>query len=136
MRINKKFFIFLIFCIAVVLTTTILGSTGCKAAPEAAASQTLSETANSDQVICKNTKFQPAELTVKVGTTVTWTNEDNFVHTVTSGTSPGESSGLFDSGNLNPGEFFTFTFNEAGTYDYFCIPHYSLGMVAKIIVTE
>jgi len=81
-------------------------------------------------------RFQPDTLTVKAGTTVTWINQDSFIHTATSGNSPSERSGLFDSGNLNEGETFSFTFDESGTYDYFCIPHYSLGMIGKIIVVE
>jgi manganese oxidase len=93
-------------------------------------------TANSNQVICKNNKFVPDTLTVKVGTTVTWVNQDSYIHTVTSGTSPSDRSGLFDSGNVNGGKTFSFTFDKAGTYDYFCIPHFSLGMIGKIIVTE
>lgn len=91
---------------------------------------------NQVQVICKNNRFNPESLTVKIGTTVTWTNQDGYIHTVTSGTSPSERSGLFDSGDLNSGKTFSFTFNEAGTYDYFCIPHFSLGMIGKIIVTK
>jgi len=92
--------------------------------------------ANSNQVLCKNNRFNPDTLTVSVGTTVTWVNQDGFIHTVTSGTSPSETSGLFDSGNLNGGDTFSFTFDEPGTYDYFCIPHYSFGMIGKVIVTE
>jgi plastocyanin len=91
--------------------------------------------ANSSQVICKNNKFDPSTLTVKAGTTVTWVNKDGYVHTVTSGTSPNDRSGLFDSGNINSGGTFSFKFDKAGTYDYFCIPHFSLGMIGKIIVT-
>ncbi len=108
--------------------TTMAGMTTSASAETAAA--------NSNQVICKNNKFVPNTLTVKVGTTVTWVNQDSYIHTVTSGTSPSERSGLFDSGNLNGGKTFSFTFDKAGTYDYFCILHFSLGMIGKIIVTE
>jgi len=96
----------------------------------------VTTTANSNQVICKNNKYNPDTLTVKVGTTVTWVNQDGYAHTVTSGTSPSDRSGLFDSGNINGGGTFSFTFDKAGTYDYFCIPHFSLGMIGKIIVTQ
>ncbi len=76
--------------------------------------------ANADQA------FSPKEITVKAGTTVVWTNSDAIAHTVTSGTSDGTSGtpdGLFDSGFLNNGDTFSFTFTEPGTYTYYCIPH-------------
>ena len=57
--------------------------------------------------------FMPATLSVKVGATVTWVNEDTVAHTVTS-----EGSTLFDSGNLPTGGTFSFTFTRAGTYHY------------------
>ena len=64
-----------------------------------------------------NFVFEPAELTAKVGQTVTWTNRDDDVHTVTS------SSGVFGSGGLDADDTFTFTFSKPGTYDYFCKLH-------------
>lgn len=70
--------------------------------------------------------YDPLEITVPVGTTVTWTNEDQVFHTVTSGTSSGTSGdpdGIFDSGNIDPGETFSYTFEEAGEFPYFCTPH-------------
>lgn len=78
--------------------------------------------------------FTPGELTVETGTTVTWINESQLVHTVTSGT-PGEPDGLFDSGNVSPGGEFAYTFDEPGTYDYFCIPHQP-SMTGTITVIE
>lgn len=75
-------------------------------------------------VSLKNTAYNPNVITVHVGTTVVWTNnETNGVqHTVTSGT-PGAPSGLFDSGTLNPGQTFQFTFNSVGTFPYYCRIH-------------
>jgi plastocyanin len=60
--------------------------------------------------------FNPGTITVKAGTTVTWTNT-GVTHTVTSNT------GLFDSGHLGSGGTFTFTFSKAGTYAYHCAIH-------------
>jgi plastocyanin len=57
---------------------------------------------------------------------VTWTNVDAIVHTVTSGDSDGRvgtPSGLFDSGDMVQGDQFSFTFDEPGTYPYYCVPH-------------
>jgi nitrite reductase (NO-forming) len=65
-------------------------------------------------------------LRVPVGSTVVWTNSDSAVHTVTS------VDGVFDSGNMNPGTGFAFTFDEPGEYEYFCVPH--PWMRAKVIV--
>jgi plastocyanin len=115
--------------------TTMAEMTTAAAAGETTAAAAETNTADATQVVCKNNKFIPETLTVKAGTTVTWVNQDGYVHTVTSGASPSDRSGLFDSGNINGGGTFSFKFDKAGTYDYFCIPHFSLGMVGKIIVT-
>ena len=77
--------------------------------------------------------FQPGNLEVTEGTTVTWVNESNEAHTVTSG-SGGEHDGQFDSGNVAPGEQYQFTFENSGTYDYYCIPHLQAGMTGTITV--
>jgi len=62
--------------------------------------------------------FSPANLTVKVGKTVTWVNKDTVTHTVTS-----DGSSLFDSGFMPTGATFQFTFTTAGTYPYYCTVH-------------
>lgn len=72
------------------------------------------------------TAFSPGDLTIPVGTTVRWVNGDAVAHTVTSGTSDGTvgiPDGRFDSGFIDPGDGFTFTFTQPGTYPYYCIPH-------------
>jgi nitrite reductase (NO-forming) len=81
--------------------------------------------------------YDPLTLTVEAGTTVRWTNSDSIAHTVTSGDSDGTSGtpdGQFDSGFLNPGDTFTFTFEEPGEFDYYCIPH--PWMRGTVIVTQ
>ena len=75
-----------------------------------------------DEIWMQNTAFNPSSITVDAGTTITWTNKDNMTHTVTSGT-PGNPSGVFNSGNMGMNATFSFTFNTAGTYSYYCIPH-------------
>lgn len=77
-------------------------------------------------VSIQNFTFQPSVLTVAVGTTVTWTNLDGATHTVTS------RSGVWDSGDLNQNQKFSFTFTQPGEFDYFCAIHPS--MKGKIIV--
>jgi plastocyanin len=77
--------------------------------------------------------FSPSTLQVSTGTTVTWKNTTSVVHTVTSGTG-GNHDGLFDSGNMQAGAEFSFTFSEAGTFPYYCIPHLNSGMTGTIVV--
>ena len=72
--------------------------------------------------------FSPAALSVAVGDTVTWTNDDDSPHTVT--------GAAFDSGNLEPGQTFSFTFTEAGTFSYVCSYHEEMvGSVAAVAAT-
>ena len=78
------------------------------------------------QVIIDNYAFSPASLTVKVGTTVTWINQDDDAHTVDS------TQGKFKSGTLNKGGQFEFRFTEAGEYPFFCRFHPK--MTGKVIV--
>ncbi|MDJ0880076.1 MAG: cupredoxin family copper-binding protein [Gammaproteobacteria bacterium] len=62
--------------------------------------------------------FQPLNLTVKAGATVTWVNNDNAPHTVT-----GTNTGLLASGTLNRGDRYSITFDQPGTYNYYCKFH-------------
>lgn len=64
-----------------------------------------------------NDAFQPADLNVKVGTTVKWTNDDKNPHTVTS------DKGDWGSQELAHGQTFTATFTKAGTFEYHCKLH-------------
>jgi amicyanin len=75
--------------------------------------------AGAEEVTVKigNFTFGPQELKVKSGTTVTWTNEDDIPHTVTSSTL------AFRSKALDSDDKFSFTFTTPGTYQYFCSLH-------------
>lgn len=72
--------------------------------------------------------FDPAELTVTVGSTVTWTNEDGAAHTTTS------DDGLWDSGRLGQGGTYGRVFDQAGGFSNYCAIHRS--MRGTIVVTE
>ena len=74
-------------------------------------------------------------LTVQVGDTVTWTVNGNNPHTATSGTE-GNAGAVFDSGNLNRGQSFSFRFTTAGTFPYFCRVHGSGTMSGTITVSS
>lgn len=79
-------------------------------------------------VTIQNFAFQPANLQVKVGTTVTWTNQDTAPHTVTF-----RDSGITGSALLRKGQSFSYTFTTAGTFAYYCQVH--PGMTAQVVVT-
>ena len=74
--------------------------------------------AESVAVEIKNFSFNPPEITVPVGGSVTWTNDDSTPHTAT-----GLDREVLQSGAIKPGESFTQTFDTAGTFDYFCEFH-------------
>lgn len=69
------------------------------------------------RVTIDNMSFSPAAVSVKPGDTVAWTNRDGQDHTVTAG------DGSFDSGNLKPGDTFSYTFTKAGKFSYRCSLH-------------
>ena len=75
--------------------------------------------------------YIPSNIVVEKGKSVTWLNEDSSFHSVTSGFYP-EPSGFFDSGHLDPYQSYTLSFDETGTYDYFCTLH--PWMFAQVIV--
>ncbi|AFK18236.1 copper-binding protein [Haloferax mediterranei ATCC 33500] len=94
--------------------------------------------------------FDPERLTVSTGTTIRWVNDSDIVHTVTAYEDeiPDDAtyfaSGGFESeraarneltgGLIGPGGAYEHTFDVPGTYEYYCIPHESSGMVGSIVV--
>ncbi len=88
-----------------------------------------SQPVSTNSVSIKDFMFSPESITVKKGTTVTWTNQDGTSHTVTadSGTGP-------DSGTLANGKSYSFTYNTAGTFMYHCNFHSE--MKGTVVVTE
>src|SRR5438067_5704155 len=79
--------------------------------------------------------FSPSSVTIHPGDTVRWTWAASF-HSSTSGI-PGAPNGIWDSGILNQGATFSHTFNSAGTFPYYCIPHGGCcGMVGTVIVVS
>jgi plastocyanin len=72
-----------------------------------------------NQVTIDNFRFSPSELTVAVGTKVTWVNHDDVPHTATSTTKPR----TIDSGTLDTDDKFSKVFTTPGTYEYFCAVH-------------
>jgi plastocyanin len=112
---------------ALVVTMTVAAcSSGSTPAPSTAASAASSASpaasaaasvAAGTAVTIQGFAFSPATLTVAVGTTVTWTNQDSAGHTVTA------DDGSWGSGNIARGETFSQTLSKAGTYAYHCAIH-------------
>ena len=73
-----------------------------------------------DAVAIEDFTFKPGDLKVAIGTTVTFTNKDDFAHTATA------KDKSFDSGNLEQDGAFEQTFEEAGTFEYLCAIHNSM----------
>ena len=107
------------------------------AATSAPAPTATTDTAAADEVdsgVASDIEgFKHQNLSISVGDTVTWTNQDNAPHTVSHGLSPDvESSPEFQSGNFSKDGTFSHTFDAAGTFAYFCEVHPS--MVGSITV--
>ncbi|MBB5911192.1 plastocyanin [Nocardia transvalensis] len=83
--------------------------------------------AGPNAVSIDNFAFAPQTLTVRAGTTVTWTNHDEEPHTVAA------QDGAFHSPGMGAGATYTFTFTKAGTYHYLCSIHPF--MRADVVVT-
>jgi plastocyanin len=79
----------------------------------------------------EDNSFDKAEVTVEPGTTVTWVQRGQYGHTTTS------YDGLWDSGLIegDTDGTFSYTFEEPGTYEYFCEPHEEMGMVGTVTVS-
>jgi plastocyanin len=118
----KKLLVLLIACFA--LTIAACGDDdddgGGSAATTTEQTNTTAPAGGATAVDIPDIKFDPADVTVKVGDTVTWTNSDDIQHTVTKIKGPGAQ---FDSGNLDPGDTFEETFDKKGTIDYVCTIH-------------
>jgi len=71
----------------------------------------------------ENACYIPFSVSINVGDTVVWSNDDSAAHTVTSGTLSDGPDGVFDSSIFMTGTTFKQTFSESGNYDYFCMVH-------------
>ena len=108
-----------------------------EAAAQAAADKAAAEAAAAPKTVivdiptgtsvpgCETTDacFSPAMVSINAGDTVEWANEPTAAHTVTGGSPATGPSGVFDSSLLMAGASYAFTFDEAGSYDYFCMVH-------------
>jgi plastocyanin len=107
-----------LFVLSIVLSTVELHVSFAKAAGDGNAPAPTSQPAVVSVKI-ENFTFEPRELEIAVGTTVTWQNADDVPHTATSKDDPQ----TFDSGALDTDDKFSFTFTKAGKYAYYCKVH-------------
>ncbi len=88
-----------------------------------------------NEVFMQAIAFNPMEITIQAGESVTWTNQDIVPHTATSGNPGDENLGsIFRSARLSQGGTFTHTFDDAGEFVYFCEVHPGMMRDAKVIV--
>ena len=106
-------------------STVTAGGSG--AATSDSTGTNVGSAAGKEAVTIKNFAFAPPEIDVKVGQTVTWTNQDSTGHTVTA------DDGSFDSKELPNGQTFSQTFSKAGTFSYHCSIHSQ--MKATVVVS-
>jgi plastocyanin len=95
-------------------------ASGAPSAPLSIAPSAAPSAGSGSAVSIADFSFQPATITISVGTTVTWTNKDNAGHTVTADDSS------FTSDRLGSGVTFSHTFATAGTFTYHCAIHASM----------
>lgn len=122
----------LIVGLTIVVGLALLAVSGCGSSGGgttttlAGGGSTGTTTASGNQVTIKNFAFSPASMTIKVGESVTWTNQDSPTHSIAA------DKGEFKSGDMTTGATYSFKFDKAGTYPYHCIIHPS--MTGTIVV--
>lgn len=133
---------------ALVLSLGALSLTGCASNGSEATEpgeSTSTQVAVDSDVTLVSLNFMPETLTVSAGDTVTWVNGEPITHTITSGTfsdvdattglrASEAADGLFDERLGEEGGTFSYTFDTAGTFQYFCDIHD--GMNATVVVEE
>lgn len=97
------------------------------AATPGSAGGTGGKPATPTEVKIDNFSFGPPTVTIPAGTTITWTNNDDVPHVVSS-----DDNKMFKSKALDTDDHFSFTFTKPGTYNYYCAIHPK--MTAKIVV--
>lgn len=102
--------------------------------PAFAETVTVSTPAGTSVPGCEETNdcYIPYEITVNVGDEVVWSNDDSAAHTVTSGSAADGPSGVFDSSLFMAGTTFSHTFEEEGTFPYFCMVHPWMEGIVKV----
>jgi len=117
----------IVIVLAIAACSGAAGPTGPAVAPSAASAQAPAGASGSNAVAIKDLAFNPASITVKSGTKVTWTNNDSVTHTVTL------DDNSVDSGNVTAGSTYDHIFAAVGSFAYHCKIHPS--MLGTVVVT-
>lgn len=108
--------------IAVLVVMIVVGAAVARSQQQEGSQQQAAAT----KITIDNFSFTPADVTVPIGTTITWVNHDDVPHTVVS------NDKKFKSKALDTDDTFSFTFTQGGTYEYYCSVHPK--MTAKVTV--
>jgi plastocyanin len=114
---NMNTFIRVAGVLPAVLMLTLTAGAGGRAIAAAGETNAPSTSAQTAEVKIDNFSFTPQTITVKAGTAITWTNQDDIPHTVVS------TDQIFKSKTLDTDDKFTTTLTKPGTYPYFCSIH-------------
>jgi len=122
----KKIFSIIVFLLLLITSGCIFNSNNTNvqtipstpSVPTTPTVQTKTQTVKTYNINVQNFSFTPATLTIKKGSVVTWINNDSVPHTI--------NSTIFDSDKLSKNQSFSYTFNNAGTFDYYCGLHPSM----------
>ena len=133
MKNTKKFIYTAVVATAFVSFSGLALAEEAQPAPAPQQDQNMQSQPAGSSVNIENGSFSPKTLTVPVGTTVTWKNNTNKQHTVTSDTN------LFDSGPVAENATFSYTFDKAGQYPYYCKTDGApggVGMAGMVVVSD
>jgi plastocyanin len=133
--------------VAASFTVTVSEEATTPVASPAAESDSASAQGDVTIEMTNELRFSPDNITITKGQTVTWVNSSDMPHTATGDPAQNPVADQFpdyatlpagaeawDSGILQPGESFSYTFDVEGTYNYFCLPHVLAGMTGTITV--
>jgi plastocyanin len=104
--------------LALIAFSALLAGCGGSSDEKGSAAMSGPGSGGDDSVTIADYTYEPADLTVPAGTTITFTNEDSTPHTATS-----KTSGAFESGSIDTGKSGSITLKEAGTFAYYCQFH-------------
>jgi len=110
----------------ILLVAMLLTACGANAGPTPTGTLSPVQSGNV-KVSIANFAFDPTNLTVTTGTTVTWTNNDSVAHNILS------DDGSWGSNSLATGDTFSFTFNQVGTFPYHCGVHPSMKATITVV---
>ena len=132
----RKWFALLLACLALGLVVAACGDDDDSGGDDAATTQEPADDSGGGggaSVAMRNIQFEPNEIEVAAGDTITFTNEESVPHDVEKTGGPGRSFSSGPEGGMNEGDTFELTLDEPGTYEYVCRVH-APGMAGTITV--